>query len=67
MMTYEQFRSEVLKHFSDNGVGMSQTEKDILKEKFKEGYTPKQTADFLKYDGIDDYIEQMLTESCRYE
>ena len=74
-MDLEEFMTEVCKFFSDGGKRLSETEIGIIECKYAEGYTPEQTADFLKYDGLDDYIEQiriddcieMLTESCRYE
>lgn len=75
-MGLEEFMTEVCEFFSDGGKRLSETEIGIIECKYAEGYTPEQTADFLKYDGLDDYIEQiriddyfeqMLTESCRYE
>ena len=65
-MGFEEFMTEVCEFFPDGGEGLSETEIGIIECKYAEGYTPEQTADFLKYDGIDDCIE-MLTESCRYE
>ena len=74
-MGFEEFMTEVCEFFSDGGKRLSETEIGIIECKYAEGYTPEKTADFLKYDVLDDYIEQiriddcieMLTESCRYE
>ena len=74
-MGFEEFMTEVCEFFSDGGKRLSETEIGIIECKYAEGYTPEQTADFIKYDGLEDYIEQirlddcieMLTESCCYE
>lgn len=63
MMPYDEYFYEVCSFLPNNGANMTDTERNIIKQRYEENYTPEAAADDLKYNlggySLEEYIADM--------
>lgn len=69
-MNFEEYLIEICKFLPNNGEGLTETEKEIIKYRYSEGNSPEETADCIKYNlggyTLEEYIADIedLCDFC---